>query len=116
MSEEKDKNAEIRKEDQGFDTFYLNDVTYETVLTEKFKNRKPYNPSDPKKITAFIPGKIKKIYVKKKSKVKEGDILFVLEAMKMNNNIYSPQKGTIKEVYVTAGLSVAKGALLVEFK
>jgi biotin carboxyl carrier protein len=36
--------------------------------------------------------------------------------MKMNNSIFSPLKGTIKEVYVTAGLSVAKGALLVEFK
>jgi len=116
MSEEKDKNAEVPEEEMEFDLFPLNDITYETILTEKFKNRKLYKPSNPKKITAFIPGKIKKIHVKKKSKVKEGDILFVLEAMKMNNNIFSPIKGTIKEVYVTAGLSVAKGALLVEFK
>jgi biotin carboxyl carrier protein len=36
--------------------------------------------------------------------------------MKMNNNIFSPMKGTIKEVYVTAGASVSKGTLLVEFK
>jgi biotin carboxyl carrier protein len=99
-----------------YDSFLLDDITYETILTEKFKSRKPFQEPDPKKIAAFIPGKIKKVYVKKKSKVKEGDILLVLEAMKMNNSIFSPMKGTIKEVYVTAGLSVSKGALLVEFK
>jgi len=103
-------------EETVFDSFQLDDITYETILTEKFKNRKTFQAPDPKKILAFIPGKIKKVYIKKKRKVKEGEILLVLEAMKMNNNIFSPFKGTIKEVYVTAGLSVSKGALLVEFK
>lgn len=116
MSEEK----EIKKEDLGsspdFDSFVLDDFAFDTILTEKFKQRKTYQPADPKKITAFIPGKIKKVHVKKKSKVKEGEILLVLEAMKMNNNIFSPMKGVIKEVYVTPGASVAKGALLIEFR
>jgi biotin carboxyl carrier protein len=103
-------------EETVYDSFHLDDINYATILTEKYKNRKTFQEPDPKKITAFIPGKIKKVYVKKKSKVKEGEILLVLEAMKMNNNIFSPMKGTIKEIYVTAGLSVSKGALLVEFK
>lgn len=94
----------------------LDDFAYQTILTDKFRNRKPYEPEDPKKIFAFIPGKIRKVHIKKGSKVKEGEILLVLEAMKMNNNIFSPLKGVIKEVYVTPGLSVAKGALLVEFR
>ncbi len=116
MTEKKVTNKEEKITETGFDSFELDDFVYETNLTAKFRNRKVYKATDPKKITAFIPGKIKKVYVKKKSKVKEGEILLVLEAMKMNNSIFSPIKGTIKEVYVTAGLSVPKGALLVEFK
>ena len=120
MSEHTDKPAEALEpqplHQPDYDQFTLDDFSYETILTEKFKKRKSYKATDPKKIVAFIPGKIKKVYVKKKSKVKEGDMLLVLEAMKMNNSIFSPMKGVIKEVYVTAGLSVAKGALLIEFK
>jgi biotin carboxyl carrier protein len=104
------------KEHSGFDVFHLNDVNYKTYFTVKYKNRKPYQEDDPKKVSAFIPGKIKKVFVKKGSKVKEGDKLLILEAMKMNNNIFSPMKGVVKEVYVTAGLSVAKNSLLVEFE
>jgi len=104
------------KEIENLDSLMLDDFTYETNLTGKYRNRKPYQPADPKKIFAFIPGKIRKVNVKKKSKVKEGEILLVLDAMKMNNLIFAPMKGTIKEVYVTVGLSVAKGTLLIEFK
>ena len=100
----------------GYESLMLDDFAYDTILTDKYRKRKPYEVADPKKIYAFIPGKIKKVHIKKKSKVKEGEILLVLEAMKMNNNIFSPMKGVIKEVYVTPGLSVAKGSLLVEFK
>jgi biotin carboxyl carrier protein len=102
------KQSEINPEpveEKVYDSFELDDIVYETMLTEKFKHRKPFQESNPKKILAFIPGKIKKVHVKKKSKVKEGQILLVLEAMKMNNSIFSPMKGTIKE-----------GSLLIEFK
>jgi biotin carboxyl carrier protein len=116
MSEPKDKPIENTEVNTDFDLFTMDDFSYETLLTEKFKRRKPYVADDPKKVFAFIPGKIRKVHVKKKSKVKEGEILLVLEAMKMNNNIFSPIKGVIKEVYVAPGLSVAKGTLLIEFK
>ncbi|MBW6459946.1 MAG: acetyl-CoA carboxylase biotin carboxyl carrier protein subunit [Bacteroidales bacterium] len=105
-----------KKKQNGFKTFHLNEVNYKTLFTLKYTQRKPYQESDPKKITAFIPGKIKKVFVKKGQRVKEGDRMLVLEAMKMNNNIFAPMQGTIKEVYVTPGISVAKDALLVEFK
>ena len=103
------------KEEVKYESFLLNDAHYKTKFTVKFLKRKMYEETDPKKIQAFIPGKIKKVYIKKGNKVKEGDKLLVLEAMKMNNTIFSPMKGTIKEVYVTVGISVAKNALLVEF-
>jgi biotin carboxyl carrier protein len=113
-SEKKEKKE--KKEQNGFDTFHLNDVNFKTYLTVKFKKRKPYQENDPKKVIAFIPGKVRKVFVKKGSRVKEGDKLLVLEAMKMNNNILSPMKGTILEVYVATGISVAKDALLIEFE
>jgi biotin carboxyl carrier protein len=103
-------------EPESYDSFLLDDFSYDTRLTNKFRNRKAYEPADPKKIIAYIPGKIRKVNVKKKSKVKEGEILLVLEAMKMNNLIFSPMKGVIKEVYVSVGTSVSKGTLLIEFK
>jgi len=116
MTDEKDLNLKEPEEANELESLFLDDFSYETILTNKFRNRKSYVADDPKKITAFIPGKIKKIHVKKKSKVKEGELLLVLEAMKMNNQIFSPAKGTVKEVYVTVGMSVSKGALLIEFK
>ena len=94
----------------------LESGSYKTTFTQKFLERKPYQEVDPKKVLAFIPGKIRKVYVKKGARVKEGDKLLILEAMKMNNVIFSPIRGVVKEVYVTPGISVAKNALLVEFK
>jgi biotin carboxyl carrier protein len=116
MAEKKINHKENKEAEINYVSFQLDDIKYPTLLTSKFKKRTSYKAANPKKITAFIPGKIKKIYVKKNSRVKEGDKLLVLEAMKMNNNIFSPVKATVKQVYVTQGLSVAKGALLVEFK
>lgn len=116
MEKEKEIPTGEAVNEGSLELFSLDDFKYETLLTNKYKNRKPYQAADPKKIIAFIPGKIKKVHVKRKSKVKEGEILLVLEAMKMNNNIFSPIRGTIKEVYVAPGLSVSKGTLLMEFK
>lgn len=115
MSKKEEENP-VEQPVEDFSNFSLNDIAYKTHLTAKFLRRKPYESRDPKKVTAFIPGKIKKVFVKKGSKVKEGDKLMILEAMKMNNNIFSPMRGTVKEVYVTPGLSVAKETLLVEFR
>lgn len=110
------KKLNEKKEEVGFESFTLNDATYKTLLTKKFLKRKPYQEHNPNKITAFIPGKIKKLYVKTGGKVKEGEKLLVLEAMKMNNTIFAPAKGTIKEIYVTVGMSVAKDTLLIELE
>jgi pyruvate carboxylase len=90
--------------------------TYKTQSTTKFEKRKPFTPIDPKKLTAFIPGTIKKIATGKGKKVKKGDILCILDAMKMNNHIFAPFDGTIKDVYVKDGDRVEKNQVLVEMK
>jgi biotin carboxyl carrier protein len=99
-----------------FQTLMIEDVKYKTRLTKKFLSRKPYEPIDPKKILAFIPGTIKKIYFTKGKKVKEGDKLVDLEAMKMLNSIFAPDNGTIAEIYVKEGDLVSKNHLLMLYK
>ena len=93
----------------------IDHTIYETNITKKFKNRKVYAPVNPKLIRAFIPGVIKGIFIKKGQNVKEGDRLFILEAMKMQNSVYSPMHGKIKEILITSEQRVAKNELLVEF-
>ncbi len=88
---------------------------YETRITPKFKMRKKYRPSDPKKITAFIPGVINEVYVKAGQQVHKGDSLFILEAMKMKNVVKAAIDGTIKQIHIKQGDMVPKDALLVEF-
>lgn len=65
------------------------------------------------KVNAPIPGTILDIKVQPGDKVKRGDILLILEAMKMENEILAPQDGTVASVNVTKGASVNSGDLLV---
>ncbi len=99
-----------------YHTFNYEDGNYRTLYTRKFRERKPYTPPDAKKFFAFIPGTILKVHVKDKSRVKKGDPLLVLQAMKMNNIITAHENGTIKKVYVKTGDVVTKTQLLLEFK
>ncbi len=89
---------------------------YKTLFSKKFQNRKKYIIPDPRKICAFIPGTIIKVYVKEKQKVKKGAPLVVLQAMKMNNLILAPFNCVLKKVNVKNGESVPKSHLLVELK
>ncbi len=100
----------------SFKTLQIEDVKYRTLLTEKYKNRKPYQKDDPRQLTAFIPGTIVKMAVKPKTKVKAGDLLLILEAMKMKNEILSDITGTVKAVHVEVGEKVKKEQLLLEFE
>jgi biotin carboxyl carrier protein len=99
-----------------FQTLMIEDVKYKTRLTKKFLSRKPYEPVDPKKILAFIPGTIKKIYFKKGKKVKAGEKLVDLEAMKMLNTIFAHENGTIAEIYIKEGDLVSKNHVLMLYK
>jgi biotin carboxyl carrier protein len=101
--------------DDTFQTLLLEDAAYETRLTRKFIDRKFYAAPDPKKLLAFIPGVIQKIHVKPGQRVKRGDPLLVLEAMKMKNDLASPRDGSVKDIYVRVGQMVAKDVLLLEF-
>ena len=64
-------------------------------------------------VNAPMPGNILKVNVTAGQAVKEGDVLVVLEAMKMENEIMAPKDGTVTQVVVTKGSSVDTGAPLV---
>lgn len=94
----------------------IDDTSYETEITRKFKNRVNYTPRDPKKITAFIPGVIREIYIKKGQKIKEGDKMYILEAMKMRNLVFAPFDGKILDIYIASDQRVAKNEILIEYE
>lgn len=65
------------------------------------------------KVEAPMQGKILKTVVSAGSAVKKGDVLVVLEAMKMENEICAPQDGTVTTVECSVGDSVETGKVLV---
>lgn len=65
------------------------------------------------KVNAPMPGKILKVNVNAGAAVKKGDVLLVLEAMKMENEICAPQDGTVATFECAAGDSVESGKVLV---
>lgn len=65
------------------------------------------------KVNAPMPGKILKVNVNAGAAVKKGNVLLVLEAMKMENEICAPQDGTVATVECAAGDSVESGKVLV---
>ena len=60
-----------------------------------------------------MPGNVLKINVQQGQKVNEGDVLIVLEAMKMENDIVAPKTGTVAQLVVSNGTVVETGAPLV---
>ena len=70
-------------------------------------------PAAGEQICAPMPGNILKINVAPGQKVEEGDVLIVLEAMKMENEIVATKSGTVAQVAVSKGAVVETGAPLV---
>lgn len=63
-------------------------------------------------VTASMQGMVLKIKVKKGDSVTKGDVVMVLEAMKMENNIHAPHAGAVKDILVKEGSTVSAGDVL----
>ena len=67
-------------------------------------------------VTVPMPGKVVNIKVKQSDKVKKGDVLFILEAMKMQNEICAPCDGGISEILIKVGDTVDNQTTLMKIK
>jgi len=101
---------------EELETFRVYIAEYKTKLTNKFRNRKKWTPPNKNHILAVIPGTILEIKVKENQKVKEGETLLILEAMKMANNIAMPFNGTVAAINVKKGEIVSKNHVMIEVK
>ncbi|HOS84181.1 MAG TPA: biotin/lipoyl-binding protein [Bacteroidales bacterium] len=70
----------------------------------------------PTAIKSPLPGVIKKILVTKGQKVKRGDILLIMESMKMENNITAEKDGVVKALHINVDQTVMQGDILIDFE
>ena len=87
----------------------LNGMTY--VVTKNSSNTESI-----KEIKVPMSGKITDVLVRNGTELKEGDVIAILQAMKMDNQIKSPTSGRIKEIKVSKNQSVKEGDILVAFE
>jgi biotin carboxyl carrier protein len=67
-------------------------------------------------VTAIMPGKIVRVLVTEGDQIAEEDIVCILEAMKMENELKAPKSGVIKKLYVVPGQDVETGSVLAEIE
>jgi len=96
--------------------FVIDETVYETFLVPEFELRRPPAPLDPRRIHAAIPGVIELIRVECGQRVKRGDKLLVLEAMKTRSEILAPRDGVVRQLAVARGEKVAQGQTLLELE
>lgn len=87
----------------------------EEQITQKPEEKKEETKNNfgSEKIEAPMPGVIVSVNVSVGQKIKKGDVLVILEAMKMENEIMAPRDGEVASVNVNKGDSVNSGELLV---
>jgi len=72
------------------------------------------NSGNGQKVTAPMPGNVLKVAVKEGQSVQKGDMVMILEAMKMENEIVAPADGTVSAIHVAEGQSVESDDVLFE--
>jgi biotin carboxyl carrier protein len=73
-------------------------------------------PAGPSSLSAPMPGLVVRVLVQPGDRVQAGQGVVVIEAMKMENELRASTPGVVRNVPVTAGSAVEKGAVLVEFE
>jgi biotin carboxyl carrier protein len=91
-------------------------AVYKTYYTRKFEQRVNWEAPNDNMLFSFIPGTIIDIFVKPKQKLKEGETILLLEAMKMQNQVRMPFDGEIVKVHVKKDEIIPNRYLMVEIK
>ncbi|MCD9496589.1 sodium-extruding oxaloacetate decarboxylase subunit alpha [Photobacterium carnosum] len=103
----------------GVYTITVNSQSYVVKVDEgddiaNVQSAVPVNTSDAEDMDAPLSGNIWKIYIKLGDVVKKGDVLFILEAMKMETEIRAPRDGVVVSVNVSEGDAVQVGEPLLQ--
>lgn len=128
-----DYAVEIKSVEDDIAEVEVNGTPYQVQLTKELKITKTpklvRSPASPhveakpvsvktglKKIDSPLPGVITQIKVKEGDVVKKGEVMLMLEAMKMENSIYAEVDGVVKSIKVKVGESVLQGDTLMEIE
>ncbi len=102
--------------EQEYKSLIVQGAIYKTHYTRKFEYRVKWEAPNENLLYSFIPGTIIDIFVKPKDKVKEGETLLLLEAMKMQNQVRMPFDGEIVRIHVKKDEIIPKRHLMIEIK
>jgi propionyl-CoA carboxylase alpha chain len=98
---------------QDGDRWHTHDGTNELTLVELPRFPDELVEAARGSHVAPMPGKVLSVHVAKGDRVREGDLLVIVEAMKMEHHITAAQTGVVSDTLVTAGQQVDGGAALV---
>lgn len=122
-------NVEIKKVEGNSAKVEVNGTVYKVELEQEVKTTKtpklmrstikthkelPKKESGAFKVLCPLPGTIVNVMVDEGATVSVGDPLLIYEAMKMENKVLAEKAGTVKNLCVTAGISVLQNELLLE--
>ena len=94
----------------------IDDTPYETEIPESSLKGLLKGISDPLDVRAIIPGTIVEIKVRKGQRISDGQVLLILEAMKMYNEVEAKIGGKIEEINVSPGDRVEKDQLMIRIR
>ncbi|MBW1850760.1 MAG: acetyl-CoA carboxylase biotin carboxyl carrier protein subunit [Deltaproteobacteria bacterium] len=95
------------------DTLLIDDTLYRTEIPEESRNKRFSVFHDPREVRAIIPGTIIDVTVRKSQRISKGEVLLILEAMKMYNKVEAEIEGRVKEIKVSPGDKVEKNQLMI---
>jgi len=127
-------SVEVKDFEDSLATIVVNGTTYEVEVHQEVKKtktpklvrkeveRKPGEGAAPNKATgagaikAPLPGNVIKINVAVGDTVRKGDVLLIMEAMKMENNVLAEKDAVVKNIKVAVGAAVLQNDILIEFE
>lgn len=107
---------EVLSENDGVMNIFIDGLSYELKLLNGSENMPTLEADMETSFKATMPGVITKIMTKKGKKVKKGDTLLVMEAMKMEQSFTAPKDGIVTALFYKEGEQVALGAQLLSLE
>ena len=108
------RSHEVRRGPE--DTLFLRGKRYKVSVDDprswRGRRRAGAGTEGPQKMTASMPGKIVRVLAAEGEKIRAGQGIAVVEAMKMQNEIKSPKEGTLKKLLARPGMNVTAGEVL----